>query len=690
MRTTNSRVKVTRSGKDQFVEISGVKSGDLVKLERGSIVPADGLFVNRNDLELDGVPPRETNRDSESFPYMGSRVTSGTGTMLVTSIADTDALPDMELSAHNPTRPSPFEDHVSKPHKYVEVLPLLLSLFVLSQALVQALHHKLGVKGEMPELKGDVSVKQIMKLFTEMLLLRRGPIPVLTSSLVLMVFSLQHGVLLTISLTLVNWSLDVVPAKINSFWACMTMGCTTRLIVDTTSGRFCDQVEVTEVWIGEEKITRDSEIHGSVLDSLYQAIVVSGTVPEISAIPWNRVLVNWANSTWGLNGKCGNKSYTILRFKQLRQERKARGTLMIENKERIRYLHWKGAASLILEMCSQYINQAGVRCFFVEERKDTFVQVIKSMKERGRVPIAFASREMDVEEITENGLTLLAIVGVKLVIHGDTKMEVTKLRDKGIRVALVSEEEQSILRSMACELGIGEVPRSGEDEATEIQEKIFLKPKERHHSISELKKEGEVVAFLGGSTDDISTMKEADLGITDSYKGTHFAKENADVVLNEGIASAVLIVENGRRVYSIIQVFTQLQLCTWISWFILTFVLTVCSGESAATPLQQIWLSAITCFLGGLMMRMKLRIAESNDSDPQIPNPRTEAFIKKDKWKEIAIQVSCQLLVFLTFQFRGQHILRVSNREHETIMFTSFILCQVFYHISASQSILCV
>lgn len=668
-------VRVIRGGHDQMVEISKVKQGDVVKLGQGSIVPGDGLISNGINLVLDEILNPEINQDHNPFLSFGSRVTSGTGTMLVTSTADENALLVKELSGLDPPRPSLLEARVNWPHNHLEILALIVPLLVLFQALVRKLLHKeFGVSGEKLDLKGEVSVKQVVHLLTKILLPPRGMIPVLTSSLALMVIGLQHGVPLVISLTLAYWNPADLSAKIQNLWACTTMGIITVLYINTTCGLFSDdEMEVDEVWIGERLIPSDEEYSEtpSVLESLHQAIVVAARVPEISACPRNSMLIRWADSKWDLTNKFLKEEYAILDFK-LRSDKNGRGTLMRKEKpageERV-LLHWKGAASSILEMCSHYINKAGNRCS-LEEQKEKLKQEIRDMEERGLVAIAFAARDMNVQVITEDGLDLLAIVGLKLIISDETKSAASNLSRMGICIWLVSEDDPSTLRSVAHKLKVG-VPDQGEGEPmNEIIVKC-LKPDENQKHLQDLKTRGDVIAFCGGLTSDVPTMKEADLAITVKDKGTQMAKEIASLVLDKGITSLVPILKLGRRAYSNIQFFTCVQLVTWISWFVLTLTVAMCSGDSPATPLQQIWVNAIMCLLGGLMMRMELRLPTPR------PNRRTEALIEKAMWINIVVKVSCQLFVFLLFQFKGRDILGVRNGVHEAMMFTSFTLCQV-------------
>ncbi|OWM79751.1 hypothetical protein CDL15_Pgr023163 [Punica granatum] len=686
---THLWVKVRRNGEDRFVEIYRVVEGDVVKLKKGSIVPADGVFVDGSDLVLEEVPNPKIDRDHNPFLFSGSRVMSGTGTMLAVSTVDSNSQLVKEHSRLDLNDPSLLEERVNRPSRDMDILVLVLSILILVLALVRVWHQKPDVSGEKPELKGEVPVNQVMSLLEKILQFQQKMIRVLTSFLTAMVIVLQHGVPFTSGLTLKCWNLKAVSVKIQNWWACATMGIVTILYVDLNCGM--DQMEVAEVLIGERNIAcpeKDSKTPDLVLESLHRAIEVSARVPDISASPRSRMLSDWANSKWDLNDKFGNNQYAILDSRKLKSGKKGLGVSMRKegsaDEERILYLHWKGAASSIIDMCSHYINQAGMGCS-LDGRREMLGCVIKDMEERGLITIAFASREMDTEEIREDGLNLLAIVGLKFICSNRTKSAVRYFRREGIRVMLVSEDEPSALRSIVYELELRGVQQPNEEEdMQEITMREVLKPEENHSIVSSFKKAGEVVAvYGGGSTPDIVTLKEADLGITDSDKSTQMAKDGADMVLSRGITSLAQPLELGRCAYRNIQVFYCLQLSTWISWFVLTLVVTVGSGDSPRTPLQQIWVYAVMCFLGGLMMRIEW-------SPPSLiaqkPAPRTVALINQSMWVEIAGQVSCQLLVFSLFQFKGQDITGVSNGTQRAMTFASLTLCQVLNLIKATKT----
>ena len=122
--------------------------------------------------------------------------------------------------------------------------------------------------------------------------------------------------------------------------------------------------------------------------------------------------------------------------------------------EQVLYMHWSGAASTILDMCSQYYDSTG-EFHAIKNQKIKFGQVIEEMKDGGLEPIAFAYRETDGKEL-EKGLILLGLIGLKCTTSLESiKSALENLRnDANIQIKLVSEDDIMEVKAIACRLGL--------------------------------------------------------------------------------------------------------------------------------------------------------------------------------------------------------------------------------------------
>ncbi|XP_044492739.1 calcium-transporting ATPase 12, plasma membrane-type-like [Mangifera indica] len=700
------KVEVVRSGKGQFITVSNLVAGDIVHLKEGDQIPADGLVVRSNGLVLDDVLNPKIDGDHNPFLFYGSRVKQGNGAMLVTSVGYNRTLAKlMRLVISEPDEKPLLEARIEKPSTFMENLSLFVSLLIALVALIRLLHEKHdGGDDGLPELKGNVRLSRLIKMFGKFLLVPQGKIRVLASALAVAVIAIQHGMPFAITNSLYYWNekLKRSQAKPQNLSACATigLGMVTVLCIDATGGLVCNDMEVNKFWIGENDLSDDVdfEIDQAVFQSLKRGIGASVLVPGTSVSPSNNSFVSWAELRWNSDVEFLDRNISLLQYKVLSSGKKGCGMLLQNNgdEKNSLHMHWSGAASTILDMCSHYYDSKG-NSHAISVEKSKFQKVIKDMEDGGLRPVAFACRQTDVEEIRDDGLHLLALAGLKYSCPEEIKLEVKALRMAGVRIVLLSEEELSAVKAIGCELGIlrpeaNDVALDGEQirdlDPSQRAEKINYRttvignclPEDKFLVVQSMQQKGQIVAFFGGSSsNDTPALKQADVGITDDSKGTTLATESADIVI-KGINSLHPAVKLGRCAYHNIQKFTQLQMTVSVSGLLITFVTTMSIGVSPISTLQLIWVTCIVCLLGSRMMVMEL---QSEELLKNPPGQRTESLLTKVAWKNIVIQVLCQAFVVLIFQFMGQGIPSLNQDTLKPMIFNTFTLCQVFDQLNA-------
>ncbi|KAK2648344.1 hypothetical protein Ddye_015833 [Dipteronia dyeriana] len=354
-------------GQKQVITISNLVAGDIVCLEKGDLIPADGLIVRNDGLELDGVLNSKIDHDRNPFLFFGSRVMEGHGDMLATSVADQTEL--AELLIRDPIEKTLLEAQIEKINTFVENLSLSVSIFIAFVALLRLLFRRhIGVDNEFPELKGKVSVDMLMKIFQKIMLKPQGKVSILASALTVVVIAIQHGMPLVITISLSCWNSKVFKnqAEPQNLSACATMGIVSVICIDATGGLVCNSLEVSHFYIGGKdlKDDTDSEIDPAVTNALEQVmrgISASHLAPAISAIPTNDSLISWANSRWGMDREFVDQNLPILVNRKLSSNKSCCGILTKNNggDEEILHTHWSGAASTILNMCSHYYDSNG-------------------------------------------------------------------------------------------------------------------------------------------------------------------------------------------------------------------------------------------------------------------------------------------------------------------------------------------
>ena len=698
-------VLVERGENLQRISISKVVVGNVVRLNEGDRVPADGLLVSEGDLVLDEVLKSKINHKRNPFLFSGSKVIKGHGRMLVTSVGDNTAMgKPLSSVTYQPNEKTVFQGRIEKPSIYMDMIALCVTVLISLVVLIRLLHGNHSKSNGSPELKGNVSVETMTKIFEKIALKSKGKIWILTSALTSVVIGIQHGMPFVITMSLCCWKekVQLSWAHPQNLFACGTTGLITVIYFDATGGQMCELVELSKVFVGGKEIKNDGDskdvlealqqgIDGDskdVLKALQQGIDVSFRVSEISVSPTNALLISWAKQR--RNSDVNLPSYDILDHKSC--IKKGSGALMRKKGEdgKIMHLHWDGAASTILEMCSHYYDSNG-ESHAIEGQKKEFKKLIKDMEDGGLIPIAFAYRKIEVPELKEDGLSLLAIVGLKCPCQEEFKSVVQTLMKAEVEIKLVSDDEPSVVRAMALELGISDPVSMDLDIQTlktrEGMEELDLAtvvgsclPEHKVCMIQCSKQKGHIVAFVGGSTTiDILALKEADVGIIEETQSTILVKEFSDITL-KGYRSLVPVLKFGRCCYHNIQKFIQLQFTACLSGLLISLVMTMVRGESPITGLELAWMNLVLCLLGGLIMKMELKSEELLTNKPA---KGTQSLLTKAVWVNIAIQASYQASILLLFQLKGQAITDMNDAVRKTMVFNTFILCQIFNQFNA-------
>ncbi|KAJ1410875.1 P-type ATPase, A domain superfamily [Sesbania bispinosa] len=595
---------VQRDGECTKVALSDIVVGDMVCLRKGDEVPADGLLVSGESGDILVLAEAMKSKiDCKRNPFLmaGSKVIEGNGRMLVAaSVAYKDC--------NNPEKRGLLESQIEKPISYIDKAALFISTLVALVVFIRLMCKKNVDSGGLPEMKGNVSVGLVMEVLERIFLRPQGRISILTGLVTVVILCVQHGVPLMVTISL-KYQIDKVvsdqEAVLNDLSACTTMGLVTVICIDVSGGLISKPMEVSRIWMGETDI---SKVEGSKSD------------PE---------------TTWEMNIKSLTQEYDILKHRKLNSDKEGRGVLVrkFEGNGQVLHLHWSGTASTILDMCSQYYDSKG-ECHAMKNQKIKFGQVIKDMEDSGLEPIAFAYRQTHEEELEQDELILLGLIGLKYTCQEPTKLALENLRNTGIQIKLVSENDIMLVKDIASELGIDVTVDGIMLEGKEFQDlngnvrsdKVdpalvmgSFRPEDKLLMVQCLQDKGHVVAFVGRRLSHTSVLKVADVGIVHNSKSRIVDRESAGISI-KCFSALKPIVRAGRSNYHNIQKFIQLQLTFTISGSLITLITTIFTGESPLTAIQLIWVNVLMCLLGSLMMVMELSSQEELDKKPSDRN----------------------------------------------------------------------
>jgi Ca2+-transporting ATPase len=576
-------VRLIRDGKEQDVPSKEVVPGDILLLEAGFKIPADGRLIENASLKCD-----EASLTGESMPvakdvgrlaegvrvedrtnmvFTGTSVTYGRGKAVVTTTGSrTEFGKIAEEVAAVETEKTPLEKRTDEIGKWLGIISLGICFLITVFSIVRQ------------SLAGTVDLPFVVKMIMFAVSLAVAAVPEALAAIV------------TGALAIGMHQMAKNNALIRKMPAVETLGCTTVICSDKTGtltkgemtvrkvhfdGR---PVEVTGVGYAPEGafkgLAPDDRAAGSSLELLLQAGVFCNDSAleekedrwSVKGDPTEGALVV-AAAKFGINP-------TELRLENPRieeipfsSERKRMTTLHRMSDGRILAI-LKGAPERVLAAADHVRDSRGIRELTAETRQ-AIVEANADMASDALRVLGFAYREVvegtDVlEETIEQHMTFLGLVGMIDPPRDEVKAAIQTCRDVKIKPVMITGDHKLTAVAVAKEIGIyreGDIALTGEDLDAMSDEELAavvdrttvyarVSPTDKIKIVKAWKKRGDVVAMTGDGVNDAPALKQADIGVAMGITGTDVAKEAADMVLNDdNFATIVKAIERGRWIY---------------------------------------------------------------------------------------------------------------------------------------------
>ncbi|XP_025013457.2 calcium-transporting ATPase 12, plasma membrane-type [Ricinus communis] len=724
--SSDIKIDVLRHGHRQQISIFDIVVGDIVYLKIGDQIPADGLFVDGHSLEVDESSMTgeseyvEVNSTRNPFLISGSKVADGYGRMLVTSVGMNTMWGEMMSSINRDLNErTPLQARLDKLTSSIGKVGLSVAFLVLVVMLIRYFTKNTKDENGVTEYQGS-------KTSTDDII--NAVVRIVAAAVTIVVVAIPEGLPLAVTLTLAYSMKRMMAdqAMVRKLSACETMGSATVICTDKTGTLTLNQMQVTKFWLGQESIEEGSykEIAPTTLELFHQAVGLnttgsiykpaSGSTPEISGSPTEKAILLWAVSELGMDMEKIKPNYTILHVETFNSEKKRSGVSIRKLADNTTHVHWKGASEMILAMCSNYYESNGIVKSMDEDERSKIEKIIQGMAASSLRCIAFAHKKIKEEELKnenyensrqrlqEDGLTLLGIVGLKDPCRPGAKKAVEICKSAGVRIKMITGDNVFTAKAIATECGILELNHQVDngvvvegvefrnythEERMEKVDKICVmarsSPFDKLLMVECLKQKGHVVAVTGDGTNDAPALKEADIGLSMGIQGTEVAKESSDIViLDDNFTSVATVLRWGRCVYNNIQKFIQFQLTVNVAALVINFIAAVSAGEVPLTAVQLLWVNLIMDTLGALALATE---RPTDELMQRSPVGRTEPLITNIMWRNLLAQALYQISVLLTLQFQGESIFNVSPEVNDTIIFNSFVLCQIFNEFNARK-----
>ena len=721
--SNNIQVDVVRDGRRQQISIFEVVVGDVVCLKIGDQVPADGLFQDGHSLQVDESSMTgesdhvEVDTSLNPFLFSGTRVADGYARMLVTSVGMNTAWGEMMSTiSRDANEQTPLQARLNKLTSSIGEVGLAVAFLVLMVLLVRYFTGSTEDENGNQEFKGSLTKADDIV---------NAVVRIIAAAVTIVVVAIPEGLPLAVTLTLAYSMKRMMAdqAMVRRLSACETMGSATTICTDKTGTLTLNQMKVTKFWLGQDPIQENasSSIATDVLKLIQEGVALnttgsiyratSGSKYEFSGSPTEKAILSWAVLELNMDMEELKQTCTILRVEAFNSEKKRSGVALRNKADNKVHVHWKGAAEMILEMCSTYYDASGSMRDLGHFERTTFEQIIQGMAASSLRCIAFAHNQLPEEEheireatqkLKEDSSTLIGLVGIKDPCRPGVRKSVEDCQHAGVNVKMITGDNIFTARAIATECGILRPDQDMNNEAV-VEGEVFRQytPDERIEKVDKirvmarsssfdkllmvqcLKQKGHVVAVTGDDTNDAPALKEADIGLSMGIQGTEVAKESSDIIiLDDNFASVATVLRWGRCVYNNIQKFIQFQLTVNVAALVINFVAAVSAGEIPLTAVQLLWVNLIMDTLGALALATEQPTKELMEKPPM---GRTEPLISNIMWRNLLAQALYQIAVLLTLQFKGESIFGVSEKVKDTLIFNTFVLCQVFNEFNARK-----
>ena len=513
-------VKVIRNGKKEIINSEEIVVGDIVILEEGDRVPADGKILYTQSL---GINESSLTGESEivyknkeedlknhfklNMCYSGTDVVNGLGIIEVTSVGKNTEFGLIGQSLNNIKKEkTPLERQINK---LVFICTIVsITVFILT-IIINYINH--------PEL---TPTKRIVDSLLAGITIAMATIPE------------EIPVILTVFLAMGSWSLTKKNTLTKNMKAIETLGTVNVLCTDKTG-------TITENKMIVEDIYTNSE---TFIKTLYQSC------PQVAYDPMEIALKKYCQENEKINTGSITKEYPF------KAETKMMGQIW-NNKE----LCVKGAYENVLPLCNlDKENYKQVKSKINEYSKEGYrVLAIAKNDNLKNIP----------NSLTEAKLTFEGLVALYDPPRKGVKESLEECYSAGIRVIMITGDNGETAASIAKKINLNnydevitglELEAMSDDElfervkTTNIFARVY--PNHKMRIVNALQRNNLIVAMTGDGVNDAPALKKANIGIAMGQRGTNVAKESADIILlDDNFNTIVKAIEKGRSIYKNIQ-----------------------------------------------------------------------------------------------------------------------------------------
>ena len=700
-------VKVIRNGRVQEVPRKDIVVGDIVVLETGEEIPADGELVEAislqvNESNLTGEPVInktiiEADFDEEAtyasnLVMRGTTVVDGHGTMRVLHVGDATEIGKVaRQSTEENLEPTPLNIQLTKLANLIgkigfTVAGLAFLIFFVKDVL---LYFDFGA------LNG----------WHEWLPVFERTLKYFMMAVTLIVVAVPEGLPMSVTLSLALNMRRMLSTNnlVRKMHACETMGAITVICTDKTGTLTQNLMQVHEpnfYGIKNGSNLSDDDISALIAEGIsanstaFLEETETGEKPKGVGNPTEVALLLWLNSQ-GRNYLQLRENARVLDQLTFSTERKFMATLVESPLIGKKILYIKGAPEIVLGKCKEVVLD-GRRVDAVEYRSTVEAQLLNYQNMAMRT-LGFAFKIVEenepndcVELVSANDLNFLGVVAISDPIRPDVPAAVAKCQSAGIGIKIVTGDTPGTATEIARQIGLWKPEDTERNRITgvafaELSDEEALdrvmdlkimsraRPTDKQRLVQLLQQKGAVVAVTGDGTNDAPALNHAQVGLS-MGTGTSVAKEASDItLLDDSFNSIGTAVMWGRSLYKNIQRFIVFQLTINFVALLIVLLGSIVGTELPLTVTQMLWVNLIMDTFAALALA-SIPPSESVMNDK--PRRSTDFIISKAMQHNIFGVGTLFLVVLMAMIYYFTNADGGMTVQRLTIFFTFFVMLQ--------------
>ena len=686
LQETSSKLKckVIREKKIKEVPIDDIVVGDLVLLQTGDKIPADGIIkegsVLVDESSMNGEA-KETEKTLGEKLFRGTVIYAEEAYMEVTEVGDKTFYGKMSKELQESSGDSPLNIRLKELAKFISKIGYVSAILVAISYLFSEI-----------VVANSFNMEKILESITNFPVLVNNLIYALTLSVTIIVVAVPEGLPMMITLVLSSNMKRMLKNNVlvRKMVGIETAGSLNILFTDKTGTLTKGKLEVVGFLDGERteyKTEKEIEKHrflhehlkndclynnGSYLDENNNA--VGGNITD-------RAILEFITSE-------KRKKYNKLKVIPFNSKTKYSGAI-IDIGKRINYI--KGAPEKLLPLCKTYVTKTGRKEQLLN--KNIIEQEIKRKTKEGIRVILLAYNDNYSLERLER-LTLIGILYIKDDVRLEANKGIELVKKAGIQTVMITGDNKDTAISIGREIGLinsekdkvltsEELNRKSDEEIKKLLPDLKIvarsMPQDKSRLVRLAKEENLVVGMTGDGVNDAPALKKADVGFA-MGSGTEVAKEASDIViLDDNILSIAKAISYGRTIFKSIRKFIIFQLTINLCAVSLSIIGPFIGIESPVTVMQMLWINMIMDTLAGIAFSYEAPLASYMEEKPK---PKDEKIMNSYMYSEILFTgiYSSALCVFFLKSPWIASIYRMNGTDKYlmTAFFALFIFMGIF------------